>query len=193
VTSSNVQEPIQEPIQKLEDPSYSKFLPEQELLTTSELYHSPTAEAHSNPAELPLTYPIVRVPEGPSAIPITVADLPLETILPSTAALPEKEEISSPPEAPDQSSIIAEQWNNVGALPLELDAKTQTASSSFGVDPSKYQPNNSYDLITTDNPNEKVRNSSGRPIGSRLRELGFPPVSNTQDDFGVQVNWAEFR
>jgi hypothetical protein len=28
VTSSNVQEPIQEPIQKLEDPSYSKFLPE---------------------------------------------------------------------------------------------------------------------------------------------------------------------
>ncbi|EFX85751.1 hypothetical protein DAPPUDRAFT_308983 [Daphnia pulex] len=190
VTSSNVQEPIQ----KLEDPSYSKFLPEQELPTTSELYHSPTAEAHSNPAELPLTYPIVRVPEGPSAIPITVADLPLETILPPTAGLPEKEEISSSlPEAPDQSSIIAQQGNNVGALPLELDAKTQTASSSFGVDPSKYQPNNSYDLITTDNPNEKVSNSSGRPIGSRLRELGFPPISNTQDNFGVQVNWAEFR
>ena len=126
------------------------------------LYNTPTAEAHYNPAELPLTYPIVRVPEGPSAIPITVADLPLETILPSTAALPEKEEISSPPEAPDQSSIIAEQWNNVGALPLELDAKTQTASSSFGVDPSKYQHNNSYDLITTDSPNEKVSNSSGR-------------------------------
>lgn len=192
VTSSNVQEPIQ---QKLEDPSYSKFLPEQELLTTSELYHSPTAEAHSNPAELPLTYPIaVRVPEGPSAIPITVADLPLETILPPTAALPEKEEISSSlPEAPDQSSIIAEQGNNVVALPLELDGKTQTVSSSFGVDPSKYQPNNSYDLITTDNPNEKDSNSSGRPIGTRLRELGFPPISNTQDNFGVQVNWAEFR
>jgi hypothetical protein len=119
--------------------------------------------------------------------------LPLETILPSTAALPEKEEISSPPEAPDQSSIIAEQWNNVGALPLELDGKTPTASSSFGVDPSKYQPNNSYDLITTDNPNEKVSISSGRPMGSRLRELGFPPISNTQDNFGVQVNGAEFR
>lgn len=190
VTSSNVQEPIQ----KLEDPSYSKFLPEQELPTTSELYHSPTAEAPFNPAELPLTYPIVCVPEGPSAIPITVADLPLETILPSTAALPEKEEISSSsPEAPDQSAIIAQQGNNVGALPLELDAKTQTASSSFGVDPSKYQHNNSYDLITTDNPNEKVSNPSGRPIGSRLRELGFPPISNTQDNFGVQVNWAEFR
>jgi hypothetical protein len=113
VTSSNVQEPIQEPIQKLEDPSYSKCLPEQELLTTSELYHSPTAEAYSNPAELPLTYPIARVPDGPSAIglPITVADLPLETILPSTAALPEKEEISSHRKLPLERTLALFRWS----------------------------------------------------------------------------------
>lgn len=195
-----------EPTQKLEESSYSQTLPEEQghlsdnqashkTIGTSELYHSPNAAAPSDPAELPLTHPLERVPETPSAVPITVADLPLETFLPfSTAALPEKVETGSSPEAPDRPLFISGPEQGNGALPLDLSSFSNDPQQ-IQVDQIESQPiNNSYDLITTGNPIEKD-NSSDRPFGSlpKLRELGFPPISNTQDNFGVQVNWAEFR
>lgn len=203
---SDVQEP-----QNLEEPS-SEIVGEQEpvsdhlvvlpIETTDELYHLPTVAAPTDPAELPLMYPLVRVPTAPSTASTTVPHSPLETKLPSSTT--EKVEISSSPEALYHSSVTSgpEQWTSVEALPLELDPKAQTTSSSLitdsqiiQVDQPKCQSNISYELITTDNPNGKESNSSGLPFGthrSKLRELRFPSVSNTKENFGVQINWDEF-
>lgn len=201
---------VQEPTQNLEE-SHSEIVGEQEPvmdhmvvlpIETTELYHLPTVAAPSDPAELLLMYSLVRVPTAPSATSATVADSLLETILPSTT---EKVEISSSPEALYHSSVTSgpEQWISVDALPLELDPKAQTTSSSLitdsqqivQVDQPKCQSNISYELFTTDNPNGKESNSSGLPFGthrSKLRELRFPPVSNTKENFGFHINWDEF-
>lgn len=110
-------------------------------------------------------YPVVRVPAAPSAASTTVADLPLETILPSTT---EKVESSSP-EALYHSSVISgpEQKTSVDGLPLDLDPNAQTTSSSLiidyqiiQVDQPKCHTDISYELITADNPNGKESNSS---------------------------------
>ncbi|EFX85780.1 hypothetical protein DAPPUDRAFT_237275 [Daphnia pulex] len=201
---------VQEPTQNLEE-AHSEIVGEQETvmdhlvvlpMETTELYHLPTVAAPSDPAELPLMYPLVRVPTAPSATSATVADSLLETILPSTT---EKVEISSSPEALYHSSVSSgpEQWISVDALPLELDPKAQTTSSSLitdsqiiQVDQPKCHSNISYEPIAADNPNGKESNSSGLPFGShrcsKLRELRFPTVSNTKENFGVQINWDEF-
>ena len=190
--------------------SNNVVLPQVSTGETSEfVHHLPTTvAATSDPAELPLMYPLVRVPIAPSSDTpiIAVADLPLETVLFSPAsALPEKVEIGSSPESQDHSSPgISEPEQNDSAHPLDLDPKvtTQTSPSPYHfdspiqVDQPKYHPNISYDIITNDNNNPVEKdNSSSRPFGStpQLRELGFPPISNTQDNFGVQVNWAKFR
>ena len=76
--------------------------------------------------------------------------------------------------------------------------ETQTSSSSVSFDSQiqiDQQPichsNTSYDRTTNANPNEK--GSSNRSTGStpKLIQLGFPPVSNTNDNFDVQVNWTK--
>lgn len=200
---------VQEPTQNLEEP-HSGIVGEQEPVSdhlvvlpieTTELYHLPTVAVPCDPAELPLMYPLVRVPTAPSAASATIAHSPQETILPFTT---EKVEISSSPEALYHSSATSgpEQWISVDALPLELDPRAQTTSSSLitdsqiiQVDQPKCQSNISYELFTTDNPNGKESNSSGLPFGthrSKLRELRFPPLSNTKENFSVHINWDEF-
>jgi len=98
-TLSNVQGIMTaEPTQKSEPCCYLKFVAEENALAhhlvphvlpteTTELYHSSTVPeqpaAPTDPEELPLTYPLVRVPTAPSATPATVADFSLATILPS--------------------------------------------------------------------------------------------------------------
>ncbi len=181
---------VQEPTQNLEEPHYG-IVGEQEPvldhlvvlpIENTELYHLPTVAAPSDPAELPLMYPLVlRVPIAPSAASATIAHSPQETILPFTT---EKVEISSSPEALYHSSATSgpKQWISVDALPLDLDPKSQITSSSpliidvIQVDQTKCHSNISYEPITGDNPNGKENNSSGLPFGShrsKPRELRF--------------------
>jgi hypothetical protein len=192
-----------DPAQKLEKPSYSKTFAEQEPLVdnlvphlrpieTSEFHHLPTVAASSDPEELPLMYPLVRVPTAPLVTPISVSDLPLESFLPSvsTKSLPEKE-ITFSPEAQDHSSVTSgsEKGDNVGALPLDLDPKQVFIfDSKIQVDQPICLSNTSYDGLNNNG------NNASHPFGSnpKLRQLRFPPISNTQDNFDVQVNWAEF-
>ena len=189
-----------------EEPLSDNLVP-QVPIETFKFHHSLTVAAPSDPVELPLIFPLVHFETAPPVTPISVADLPLETVLPfistTSSLIPEKVEISSSLEATDHSTaiLVPEQGDNVGALPLDLDPKVETQSSSSSVSFDSQiqvdqQPtchsNTSYDRTTNVNPNEK--DSSNRSLGStpKLRQLGFPPVSNTNDNFNVQVNWTKF-
>ena len=65
-----------------EEPLSDNLLP-QVPIETFEFHHSPTVAAPSDPEELPLIFPLVHLETAPPVTPISVADSPLETVLPS--------------------------------------------------------------------------------------------------------------
>lgn len=146
-----------------------------------------------NSVDLPQTYPSVNSATFPSATYIGIGSLPLMAVVPIlTSESPENAVV------PDD---LPEQVTNVGAVPLDgIQNKTMEPPSYTN---SEFQANHPTDnsgtstsipTIPTTIPNGR-RSSSRRPFGTspQPRELGFPPVSNTHENFGIQVNWAEFR
>lgn len=167
-----------------ENPSESLSPP---LLTT----------APSDSVHLPLTYPSVNdTTQLPLAAYIGIGSLPLMPIeaipfvtseSPDNAVVPDHLPVASP-----------EQVNNVGVVALDWIQKENTTppsytGSPFSVNhPTDDTAGTSYIVSTVPT---KTSSSSHLPFRSspQPRELGFPPVSNTHDNFNVQVNWAVFR
>ncbi|KAI9553454.1 hypothetical protein GHT06_021362 [Daphnia sinensis] len=61
------------------------------------------------------------------------------------------------------------------------------------VDQPKYRPATHYAPPAESQPSKGGKvNTSSRPFGlsvPKLRQLGFPPISNTRENLGQQVNW----
>ncbi|KAI9553386.1 hypothetical protein GHT06_021287 [Daphnia sinensis] len=132
----------------------------------------------SDAVHLPFTYPSVNATSFPSATYIGIGSLPLMPIEAVQHNLPG-------------------QVNNGGVVPLDWNQKENSTPPSYtdspvSVNHSTDDSGTSYIVSTVPT---KIGSSSRRPFGSspQPRELGFPPVSNTHENFDVQVNWAEFR
>ncbi|XP_057378417.1 uncharacterized protein LOC130700387 [Daphnia carinata] len=150
----------------------------------------PTAPSDS--VHLPLTYPSVNATTFPLATYIGIGSLPL---MPNEAIPFVTSESPDNAVVPDNLAVASpEQVNNGDVVPLDWIQKESTTPASYTGSPFSINHPTDDSYIVSTIPT-KFGSSSGRPFGSspQPRELGFPPVSNTHENFDVQVNWAEFR
>ncbi|KZS19118.1 Uncharacterized protein APZ42_014635 [Daphnia magna] len=124
-----------------------------------------------------------------------VADLLATTVEPQ---LPTDEDLSLVQE--DDRNHLVNPVPHVATESASPSTPVETSSPeavlfypSVPVDQPKYRPATHYAPPVESHPSRGGKvNTSSRPFGlgvPKLRQLGFPPISNTRENVGQQVNW----